>query len=116
MDRAASGAVPPASICICSIVLDLLTLFPGCPRKWHTAGNCCDGRRRPSATARTAVCAYHGRRGANTVGGLAAGASIGREGPTVLIGASIMHAFYGRGPLQGEQQRRTLILAGGAAG
>lgn len=51
-----------------------------------------------------------------TVGGLAAGASIGREGPTVQIGASIMHAFYGRGPLQGEQQRRTLILAGGAAG
>jgi len=51
-----------------------------------------------------------------TIGGLAAGASIGREGPTVQIGASIMHAFYGRGPLQGEQQRRTLILAGGAAG
>jgi H+/Cl- antiporter ClcA len=51
-----------------------------------------------------------------TVGGLAAGAAIGREGPTVQIGASIMHAFYGRGPLQGEQQRRTLILAGGAAG
>ncbi|MDB5756802.1 MAG: chloride channel protein [Burkholderia sp.] len=51
-----------------------------------------------------------------TLGGLAAGASIGREGPTVQIGAGIMHAFYGRGPLQGEQQRRTLILAGGAAG
>jgi H+/Cl- antiporter ClcA len=51
-----------------------------------------------------------------TLGGLAAGASIGREGPTVQIGASIMHAFHGRGPLQGEQQRRTLILAGGAAG
>lgn len=51
-----------------------------------------------------------------TLAGLAAGASIGREGPTVQIGASIMHAFYGRGPLQGEQQRRTLILAGGAAG
>ena len=52
---------------------------------------------------------------AMTLAGLAAGASIGREGPTVQIGASIMHAFYGRGP-QGEQQRRTLILAGGAAG
>ncbi|MFL6718045.1 MAG: chloride channel protein [Burkholderiaceae bacterium] len=51
-----------------------------------------------------------------TIGGLAAGASIGREGPTVQIGASIMHAFRGRGPLDGEQQRRTLILAGGAAG
>ena len=51
-----------------------------------------------------------------TLGGLATGASIGREGPTVQIGAAIMHAFHGRGPLQGEQQRRTLILAGGAAG
>ena len=51
-----------------------------------------------------------------TLGGLAIGASIGREGPTVQIGASIMHAFHGRGPLQGEQARRTLILAGGAAG
>jgi H+/Cl- antiporter ClcA len=51
-----------------------------------------------------------------TIGGLAAGASIGREGPTVQIGASIMHAFYGRGPLSGEAQRRILIVAGGAAG
>lgn len=51
-----------------------------------------------------------------TMGGLALGASIGREGPTVQIGASIMHAFYGRGPFQGAHARRTLILAGGAAG
>ena len=51
-----------------------------------------------------------------TLGGLAIGASIGREGPTVQIGASIMHAFYGRGPLQGVQSRRILIMAGGAAG
>ena len=50
------------------------------------------------------------------VGGLAMGASIGREGPTVQIGASIMHAFYGRGFLQTTEQRRTLIMAGGAAG
>lgn len=51
-----------------------------------------------------------------TLGGLAAGASIGREGPTVQIGASIMNAFHGRGPLMGDAQRRMLILAGGAAG
>lgn len=51
-----------------------------------------------------------------TLGGLAFGASIGREGPTVQIGASIMHAFHGRGPFQGESMRRILILAGGAAG
>jgi H+/Cl- antiporter ClcA len=51
-----------------------------------------------------------------TLGGLAVGASIGREGPTVQIGASIMHAFYGRGPFKGIEARRTLILAGGAAG
>lgn len=50
------------------------------------------------------------------LGGLAVGASIGREGPTVQIGASIMHMFYGRGPFQGAEQRRILLLAGGAAG
>ncbi len=51
-----------------------------------------------------------------TLGGLSVGASIGREGPTVQIGASIMHMFYGRGPFQSAEARRTLILAGGAAG
>ncbi|MDE2429768.1 MAG: chloride channel protein [Burkholderiales bacterium] len=51
-----------------------------------------------------------------TLGGLSIGASIGREGPTVQIGASIMHMFYGRGPFQTAEARRTLILAGGAAG
>jgi H+/Cl- antiporter ClcA len=51
-----------------------------------------------------------------TLGAVAAGASAGREGPMVQIGASIMHAFYGRGPFQGASQRRVFILAGGAAG
>ncbi|MDB5762017.1 MAG: chloride channel protein [Herminiimonas sp.] len=51
-----------------------------------------------------------------TLGGLSIGASIGREGPTVQIGASIMHAFYGCGPFQSAAQRRILVLAGGAAG
>jgi H+/Cl- antiporter ClcA len=51
-----------------------------------------------------------------TLAGLALGASIGREGPTVQIGASIMHAFQGRGPFKRESTRRILILAGGAAG
>ncbi len=51
-----------------------------------------------------------------TLGGLTMGASIGREGPTIQIGASIMHMFYGRGPFQSAEARRTLILAGGAAG
>jgi H+/Cl- antiporter ClcA len=51
-----------------------------------------------------------------TLGGLAAGASIGREGPMVQIGASIMHAFHGRGPFRDAEQRRIFILAGGAAG
>lgn len=51
-----------------------------------------------------------------TLLGLAVGASIGREGPTVQIGASIMNAFHGRGPFRSEASRRKLILAGGAAG
>ncbi|WP_325394043.1 chloride channel protein [Undibacterium sp.] len=52
----------------------------------------------------------------STLGGLCIGASIGREGPTVQIGASIMHMFCGRGPFQTAATRRILILAGGAAG
>lgn len=51
-----------------------------------------------------------------TLGGLGFGASIGREGPTIQIGASIMHSFFGRGPFQSVEARRILILAGGAAG
>lgn len=51
-----------------------------------------------------------------TLGGLGFGASIGREGPTIQMGASIMHSFFGRGPFQSAQGRRILILAGGAAG
>ena len=51
-----------------------------------------------------------------TFGGVAIGASIGREGPMVQIGASIMHLFYGRGPFQQAEHRRIFILAGGAAG
>jgi H+/Cl- antiporter ClcA len=47
-----------------------------------------------------------------TVLGLACGASIGREGPTVQIGASIMSAM---GSKSGKEQR-ALILAGSAAG
>ena len=48
--------------------------------------------------------------------GLCAGASVGREGPTVQIGAAIMHTLgrWIRMPIQGKEQ--ALILAGGAAG
>ena len=50
------------------------------------------------------------------LGGLSIGASIGREGPTVQIGASIMHAFYGRDGEMTAEKRRMLVMAGGAAG
>ena len=49
--------------------------------------------------------------------GLACGASIGREGPTVHVGAAITH-FVARFLPHGDTRalRRVLILAGGAAG
>ena len=51
-----------------------------------------------------------------TLLGLASGASIGREGPTVQVGASIMHAIGKRLDLPRLDLQRSLILAGGAAG
>jgi H+/Cl- antiporter ClcA len=51
-----------------------------------------------------------------TVTGLACGASIGREGPSVQIGASIMRALGDALRLPGPEAQRALVLAGGAAG
>ena len=51
-----------------------------------------------------------------TVAGLLGGASIGREGPTVHVGAGVMLAVGRRFGLRGDLQARRLLLAGGAAG
>jgi H+/Cl- antiporter ClcA len=51
-----------------------------------------------------------------TLMGLASGASIGREGPTVQVGASIMNALGKLLQLPRLELRRALVLAGGAAG
>jgi H+/Cl- antiporter ClcA len=51
-----------------------------------------------------------------TLLGLASGASIGREGPTVQVGASIMHALGKLLRLPRLELRRALVLAGAAAG
>jgi H+/Cl- antiporter ClcA len=51
-----------------------------------------------------------------TLLGLACGASIGREGPTVQVGAAIMHAFGQLLRLPRLDLERALVLAGGAAG
>jgi len=51
-----------------------------------------------------------------TVLALCCGASIGREGPTVQIGAAIMHNLGKRMRLSRKEVQRGLILAGGAAG
>ncbi len=48
--------------------------------------------------------------------GLLCGASIGREGPTVHVGASIMYSLRHLALFRGQDMTRGLILAGGAAG
>ncbi len=51
-----------------------------------------------------------------TLLGLCCGASIGREGPTVQVGASIMHGLGQLLRLPRLELERALVLAGGAAG
>ncbi len=51
-----------------------------------------------------------------TLLGLASGASIGREGPTAQVGATIMHQLGRAVGISRVEVRRALILAGGAAG
>ncbi len=48
--------------------------------------------------------------------GLLCGASIGREGPTVHVGASIMYSLRHLALFRGRDLTRGLIMAGGAAG
>ena len=51
-----------------------------------------------------------------TIIGLFFGASVGREGPTVQIGASIMHSVRKLAIFSKHDMEKGLILAGGAAG
>lgn len=51
-----------------------------------------------------------------TILGLLGGASIGREGPTVHVGAAIMHSLGARFGFRDPQQGARFLLAGGAAG
>lgn len=51
-----------------------------------------------------------------TLFGLLCGASVGREGPTVQIGASILHTVGILGKFSRFEAERALIIAGGAAG
>jgi len=51
-----------------------------------------------------------------TLGAMLCGASAGREGPSVQIGASVMHALYGRRRKNRIASSRDLIVAGSGAG
>lgn len=51
-----------------------------------------------------------------TIAGLLCGASIGREGPTVHVGAAILHSVRRLAPQPRHELEKGLILAGGAAG
>lgn len=51
-----------------------------------------------------------------TLGGLLSGASVGREGPSVQIGASIMHLLSSRKRRRRIASSRDLIVAGSGAG
>ncbi|QRY77333.1 chloride channel protein [Pseudomonas sp. PDNC002] len=51
-----------------------------------------------------------------TLGALLVGGSVGREGPTVHVGAAVIYAFGRRLGLHGRRTLAGLILAGGAAG
>jgi H+/Cl- antiporter ClcA len=51
-----------------------------------------------------------------TILGLFFGATIGREGPTVQIGASIMNSLGRFEVMRGKEMQRVLVLIGGAAG
>lgn len=90
--------------------------FPGTPGKRYSTNDCRDRRFRSCKKSNLLSLKILFGKIAMLLGGLTIGASIGREGPTVQVGASIMHAFYGYGTLKTAEQRRTLALAGGAAG
>lgn len=51
-----------------------------------------------------------------TIVGTLFGATIGREGPTVQIGASIMNSLTRLELMRGKEIKRALVLVGGAAG
>ncbi|MDH0748043.1 chloride channel protein [Pseudomonas sp. GD03842] len=51
-----------------------------------------------------------------TLGALVVGGSVGREGPTVHVGAAVIYAFGRQLGLHGRNTTAGLILAGGAAG
>ncbi|WP_408634097.1 chloride channel protein [Pseudazoarcus pumilus] len=51
-----------------------------------------------------------------TLGALLCGGSVGREGPSVQIGASVLHVLYGRRRKNRIASSRDLIVAGSGAG
>ena len=109
------GPMPAAAADTCRVRLSSLArpaLLPQLRRQRHPAGHRRAPPARHQARARLVSLRSAGGKMALLLLGLACGASIGREGPTVQVGAAIMFALGRLSP----RRQPGLILAGASAG
>ncbi len=92
------------------------TVFPGAQGSGIPQVIACLRMKRADRVDATLSLRVAGGKVLLTLLGLACGASIGREGPTVQVSASIMHAVGRALRLPREDAYRAMVLGGGAAG